>query len=76
MGGKRKEEIENDFQVWGWSDWWQLMILLRYKAGGKYVGEEEVSEKSFGIMFEMPSRHPEIKTCGIVSWPLITPDHF
>lgn len=21
MGGKRKEEIENDFQVWGWSDW-------------------------------------------------------
>lgn len=43
------------------------MILLRYKAGGKYVGEEEVSEKTFGIMFEMPSRHPEIKTCGIVS---------
>ena len=21
VGGKRKEEIENDFQVWGWCDW-------------------------------------------------------
>ena len=21
MGGKRKEEIENDFQVLGWGDW-------------------------------------------------------